>query len=64
MTAYGRLLVLKAALVAGISMCGYVNWRRLRAMHEESASPVLVLEAALAAAVAIVTGFLTETGHP
>jgi putative copper export protein len=62
-TAYGRVLVLKAALVAGISMCGYINWRRLRAMHVESAS-LVVLEAALAAAVAIVTGFLTEIGHP
>jgi len=65
-TAYGRVLVLKAGLVAGISVCGYVNWRRLRKLHEESASLALIvaLEAALAAAVVIVTGYLTEIGHP
>jgi len=65
-TAYGRLLVLKSGLVAGILVCGYVNWRRLRQLHEESPSSafILVFEAALAAAVAIVTGYLTETGHP
>jgi putative copper export protein len=64
MTAYGRVLILKAALIAGISVCGNINWRRLRTMHEDSASLVLVPEAALAAAAAIVTGFLTEIGHP
>jgi len=65
-TAYGRLLVLKGGLVGAISVCGYVNWRRLRKRHEESPSAALivVLEAALAAAVVIVTGYLTEIGHP
>lgn len=65
-TAYGRLLVLKAGLVVGVSVCGYVNWRRLRKLHEESGSSALivVLEATLAAAVVIVTGYLTEIGHP
>jgi putative copper export protein len=65
-TAYGRLLLVKAGLVVGILVCGYVNWRRLRKLHEESASPALivVLEAMLAAAVVIVTGYLTEIGHP
>ncbi|MGA3236309.1 MAG: CopD family protein [Bryobacteraceae bacterium] len=65
-TAYGRLLVLKAGLVVGISACGYVNWRHVRKLHEKSASSasIVVLEATLAAAVAIVTGYLTEIGHP
>jgi putative copper export protein len=65
-TAYGRILVLKAGLVVGVLVCGYVNWQRLRKLHEEIASPasIVVLEAMLAAAVVIVTGYLTETGHP
>jgi putative copper resistance protein D len=64
-TAYGRLLAVKAALVAGISVCGYVNWRRLRKARQESvSSAIVVLEAALAAAVVIITGYLTEIGHP
>jgi putative copper export protein len=64
-TSYGRLLVLKAGLVAGVSICGYVNWRRLRKAHQEGASSAIVaLEAVLAAAVVIVTGYLTEIGHP
>jgi putative copper export protein len=64
-TAYGRLLVLKAGLVVGISVCGYVNWQRLRKLHDSASSVVIVvLEATLAAAVVIVTGYLTEIGHP
>jgi putative copper resistance protein D len=65
-TAYGRLLVLKTSLVAGIAVCGYVNWRRLHKLHEDSApsASILVLETTLAAAVVIVTGYLTEIAHP
>lgn len=65
-TAYGRILVLKSGLVAAISICGYVNWRRLRRLHRDSepSASIVVLEAALTAAVVIVTGYLTETGHP
>jgi putative copper export protein len=65
-TSYGRLLVLKAGLVAGILVCGFFNWRRLGELHEESESSasIVVLEATLAVAVVIVTGYLTETGHP
>jgi putative copper resistance protein D len=64
-TSYGRILVLKAGLVAGVALCGYLNWSRLRKLHLESASPsIVLLEAALAAAVVTVTGYLTEVGHP
>jgi putative copper resistance protein D len=63
-TTYGRVLVLKTMLVAGISVCGYVNWQRLRRLGGEAALSTVVLEATLAGAVVIVTGFLTEIGHP
>ena len=64
LTTYGRVLVLKTLLVAGISVCGYVNWQRLRRLRGEGALSTVVLEATLAGAVVIVTGFLTEIGHP
>jgi copper transport protein len=65
-TAYGRMLLVKVALVGGISACGYSNWQRLRKLHPEKLSEetVIVLEAALAGAVVLVTALLTETGHP
>lgn len=65
-TVYGRLLVLKSALVAAILVCGYINWQRLRKLREKNApsAMIIVLETALAAAVVIVTGYLTEIGHP
>ena len=63
-TPYGRVLVLKIALVIGISICGCVNWQRLRRMHNEPSGSIIVLEAMLAAAVLLVTGFLTEIAHP
>ena len=65
-TAYGRVLLLKSALVAGVVICGYANWQRLRRLREdaESSAWIIVLEATLAATVVIVTGFLTEIGHP
>ena len=65
-TGYGRVLLVKVALVGGISVAGYVNWQRLRRLHEEdeASAAIIVLEAALAAAVVLVTGFLTEIAHP
>jgi putative copper export protein len=63
-TPYGQILVLKVSLVLGIAVCGYVNMRRLRALAERSSWWTIALETALAAAVVIVTGYLTETGHP
>ena len=65
-TAYGRVLLVKVALVGGISVAGYVNWRRLRRLHEmgEPSPAIIVLEAALTAAVVLVTSVLTEMAHP
>ena len=65
-TAYGRVLLVKVALVGGISVAGYVNWQRLRRLHEvdEPSAAIIVLEAALAVVVVLVTGFLTEIAHP
>jgi len=63
-TGYGRVLVLKAALVGGVGVCGYTNWQRLRKQPESGASPVIGIEVALAIVVVIVTGYLTEIAHP
>lgn len=65
-TAYGRILLLKVALVGAIGGCGFVNWRRLKRMipYETGSLAIIVLEAALAVAVVLVTALLTETAHP
>jgi putative copper export protein len=65
-TGYGRVLLMKVAVVAGVSVCGYVNWQRLRRLHveDEPSGAIIVLEAALAVAVLLVTSVLTEIAHP
>jgi putative copper export protein len=65
-TAYGRVLLVKVALVGGISIVGYVNWQRLRRLRveDEPSVTIIILEAALAAAVVLVTSILTEIAHP
>jgi putative copper export protein len=65
-TAYGRVLLVKVGLVSAISIAGYVNWQRLRRRQEidEPSVAIIILETALAAAVVLVTGFLTEIAHP
>lgn len=69
---YGRMLAVKLAL-AGVTMaCGYWNWQRFRRERTISAArarwmdivPLALLEASLAAAIAVVTSVLTETAHP
>jgi putative copper export protein len=60
-TPYGRLLLAKLALVAGIAACGFINWRRVQVAGAPSTAR---LELALAGLVVIVTAFLTETEHP
>jgi putative copper export protein len=68
-TTYGRLLILKLLLVAGVAACGFVNWQTLRRPLTSTELPgtlrlVVGLEIALAASVVVVTALLTETGHP
>ena len=67
-TTYGRLLLLKLILVGAAAMCGFLNWRRLRALAQNDAGaahPVLVtVEIALAVTIVLVTAVLTETEHP
>jgi copper transport protein len=63
-TGYGRALMLKLVLVAGIGACGFVNWRRFGEPGDQSAIPPTVpLEVALACAVALATSVLTELEH-
>ena len=65
-TAYGRVLLLKVALVGAVGGCGFVNWRRLKRIipYEADSLAIILLEAVLAIAVVLVTALLTETGHP
>jgi len=60
---YGRILVIKLAMVAGIMACGATNWRRTRS-GRPPALPVIRFEAGLALAVLAVTAVLGETAHP
>jgi putative copper export protein len=62
LTDYGRVLALKACIVGAISVCGFLNWRGLR--RRQGFSWLVATEVALAALVAIVSGFLTEIAHP
>ena len=62
-TFYGRVLLLKLALIGAIGACGFLNWRR--AGRREAPSFVLIrAEAALAILAIAVTALLTETEHP
>ena len=65
-TPYGRMLVVKVALVGSIAACGYSNWQRLRKSHPHKLTDetLIVLEVLLSIAVVLVTALLTETGHP
>jgi putative copper export protein len=58
---YGRLLVAKLALFAGVAGSGFLNWRRARNGEPLAAA---TWEVALAAVLVVVTGFLTETSPP
>ena len=64
-TPYGRVLMVKALLVAGIAGCGFVNWRRFSEPAGEPATlpSTVSLEVALACAVVLATGVLTELEH-
>lgn len=62
-TPYGRLLLLKLALVAGIGGCGLVNWQRVR-WGRAPRLGWIQLEALLAVGALAVTAWLSETEHP
>jgi len=62
-TVYGRVLMLKVALVAVATACGYVNWRSIRAgSGEPGRAGSIELLAALS--IVVVTSLLTELEHP
>jgi putative copper export protein len=65
-TSYGGALSLKLALVGGIVVCGYSNWRAWRAAAADSPSSIRLelAEVILAGAVIVVTAFLGELEHP
>ena len=62
-TGYGRVLLVKVALVSGAAACGYVNWRAIEAGRREPGRAAIV-ELALAASVLATTSLLTELEHP
>jgi len=62
-TAYGRVLLVKIALVGGVVLCGYRNWRAIESGRAEPGRTAMV-ELVLGALVVVVTGVLTELEHP
>jgi putative copper export protein len=62
-TSYGRTLVVKIGGFAGVLVCGWSNWRRLRTVKAPRPQTLLA-ELAFAVLVVLVTGVLTETEHP
>lgn len=64
-TDYGRLLALKMALVAGVALCGALNWRQLHRRSDRPAAWAAVpVEICFAVAVVLVTAWLSESSHP
>jgi len=62
-TFYGRLLLVKLAVVATIGACGFLNWQRARRGNSPHRG-LITAEAAFAVAAIVVTALLTETEHP
>jgi copper transport protein len=62
-TTYGRVLLVKVALVVGVVACGYVNWRAIESGQNEP-QRTAVVELMLAGLVIAATGVLTELEHP
>lgn len=65
-TPYGRTLLLKLTVFAGVLACGYRNWRRWSVLPPGHVTDrrIEVIEAALALAIVVVTSVLTELAHP
>ena len=62
-TAYGRTLLTKLVVVAGVVVCGWRNRRRSRA-GEPVSVPLMAVELVVAAAAVVTTSALTELEHP
>jgi putative copper export protein len=62
-TRYGRVLLVKIALVCGVVACGYLNWRGIESGRSEPGRAAMV-ELVLAVSVIAATGLLTELEHP
>jgi putative copper export protein len=62
-SSYGRVLMLKLALVAAVACCGWHNWQQSRRGGPPRIG-VLATEVCLSLLVVFVTGFLTELEHP
>jgi putative copper export protein len=60
---YGRVLLVKLAVVAVIAACGWRNWQRVR-RHQAPARSVMTVEWLAALAAVAVTAVLSETEHP
>ncbi len=63
-TPYGRLLAVKLFMVFDALTLGGLNWRRMHRRNRPPEKAFAIAETILAAAIVIVTGWLTETGHP
>jgi putative copper export protein len=66
-TPYGRTLMLKLALFAGVAICGYLNWRKwgggAGVKATDAGDRTARIESLLALAVVLVTALLTELEH-
>ena len=65
-TSYGRTLLLKLTVVAGVVACGYRNWRHWAVMPAGDATDkrIETTESILAFAIVIITSVLSELAHP
>lgn len=63
-TPYGRLLALKLFMVLDALALGGLNFWRMHQRNQPPAGHFAIAETVLAAAIVIVTGWLTETSHP
>jgi putative copper export protein len=69
MTAYGRILALKVAMVGGVALLGFINWRRVRPQVAHAGGAQRLrrtggLELALAAIVLALTALLVGEPQP
>lgn len=63
-TEYGGLLAVKLFLVLDALTLGAVNWLFIHRRHQPPPAGMPVAEVACAAAILLLTAWLTETGHP